>query len=149
MSIVPVPDSIRSFRDALGLALELSDEFAFAHAAVVLSPNRRCVAFKVFTAIVDNLSEVLSWLTHRFDGPLAPSVVLLISIRSVDGWSIYERDLSDFRFARATIAGYGGSLLDWIETDGELVRSYAYLVNPNTAWSVEAGAEGALDHLDW
>lgn len=149
MSIVPVPDSIRSFRDALGLALELGDEFAFAHAALVLSADRRCVDFEVFTSIVDNLSKVLSWLSDRFERRTDSSLVLLISIRSVDGWSIYEHDLSDFRFARATISGFGGHLLDWIETDGELVRSYAYVVNPNTAWSVEAGAEGAVDHLDW
>jgi len=149
MSIVPMPDSIHSFRDALGLALELSDEFAFAHAALVLSPDRRCVDFEIFTAIVDNLAELLGWLSSCFEQKVDAALVLLISVRSVDGWSIYERDLSNFRFARTTVSGYGGSLLDWIETDGELVRSYAYLVNPNTAWSVEAGAEGALDHLDW
>ena len=149
MSIVPVPDLIRSFRDALGLALELSDEFAFAHAALVLSPDRRCVDFEVFTSIVENLSEILGWLSCRFESHADSAFVLLISIRSVDGWSIYERDLSDFRFARATISGFGGHLVDWIETDGELVRSYAYLVNPNTAWSVEAAAEGAFDHLEF
>lgn len=149
MSIVPLPHSINSFRDALGLAFELSDEFAFAHAALVLGPDRRCIDFEIFTAIGDNLSEVLSWLSSRVETSLDPALVLLISVRSVDGWSIYEQDLSDFRFARSTISGYGGTLLDWIETDGELVRSYAYLVNPNTAWSVEAGAEGALEDLGW
>lgn len=148
MSIVPVPDSIGSFRDALGLALELSDEFAFAHAAVVLNPDRRCVDFGVFTSIVDNLSEVLSWLSSQFELRVDSAQVLLISVRSVDGWSIYERDLSNFRLARTTIAECGGLLIDWIETDGELVRSYAHVVNPNTAWSLEAEAEGALDHLD-
>lgn len=149
MSIVPLPHSIRSFRDALGLALELSDEFAFAHAVLVLSPDRQCVDFEIFTAVGDNLSEVLSWLSSRLERGLDTALVLLISIRSVDGWSIYEQDLDDFRFVRATIAGYGALLLDWIETDGELVRSYAYLVNPNTAWSLAAGAEGALDDLGW
>lgn len=149
MSIVPLPHSIHSFRDALGLALELSDEFAFAHAALVLTPDRRCVDFEVFTAIGDNLSEVLSWLSGRVERYVDSALVLLISIRSVDGCSIYEQDLSNFRLARTTISGYGGSLLDWIETDGELVRSYAYLVNPNTAWSMGAGAEGALDDLGW
>ncbi len=149
MSIVPVPESIMSFRDALGLALELSDEFAFAHAAVVLSPTRACVDFRVFTAIVDNPSEVLGWLSHRFHRYVSPALVLLISVRSVDGWSVYERDLTDFRFARNTIAELGGLLLDWIETDGDLVRSFAHLVNPNTAWSVEAAAEGAVEHLEW
>ncbi len=149
MSIVPVPDSIRSFRDALGLALELNDEFAFAHAAVVLSPDRRCVDFGVFTAVGHNLSATLGWLSCRFERSSDRALVLLISVRSIDGRSIYERDLSDFRFARATISEFGGSLLDWIETDGELVRSYAQLVNPNTAWSMQAAAEGTLDHLDF
>lgn len=149
MSIVPVPESICSFRDALGLALELSDEFAFAHAVVVLSPDRRCVDFRVFTAIVDNVSEVLGWVSYRLERRTTPALVMLISVRSVDGWSIYERDLSNFRLARKKISDLGATLIDWIETDGELVRSYAYIVNPNTAWSIEAGAEGAVDHLDW
>ena len=149
MSIVPVPESIRSFRDALGLALELSDEFAFAHAAVVLSCERRCLDLGVFTAIDDNLPELLGWLSERFQRQPQAETVLLISVRSVDAWLVYERDLGNYRFARATITEFGGRLLDWIETDGELVRSYAHLANPNTEWSIEAEAEGALDANRW
>ncbi len=148
MSIVPVPESICSFRDALGLALELSDEFAFAHTAVILSSDRRCIDFRVFTAVVDNLSDVLEWLATRPQDSADSPLVLLISVRSVDR-SIYEHDLSTFRLARTRVSALGAMLLDWIETDGELVRSYAHLVNPSTAWSIEAEAEGALDTLDW
>ena len=103
---------------------------------------------RVFTAVVDNLPEVLGWLSSRLQALAGKALVLLISVRSLDSWYVYERDLSDYRLARATISRYGATLVDWIETDGDLVRSYAYLVNPNTAWSVQAGAEGALDHLD-
>ncbi len=148
MSIVPVPQSITSFRDALGLALELSDEFAYAHAVVILAPDRRCVELQLFTGIVDNLGVMLGWLSSRLVRGYAPVPVLLISVRSVDGWSVYERDLNDFRFARATIGELGGELVDWLETDGELVRSFAHLVDPGSAWSTQARAEGALDDVD-
>ena len=149
MPIVPVPKSVVSFRDALGLVLELSDEFAFAQAVLVTDRANRCIDFMVFTEVGDGLATGLRWLSRRIAMYPCRSRVLLISVRSIDELCVAERDLADYRFAEHTIGALGAVLRDWIETDGEVVRSYAYLTNPNTTWSAEALAEGALDATEW
>lgn len=149
MAIVPVPFTISSFRDALGLAFELSDEFAFAQAAVLIDRQRRCVDFGVFTEVGQGLTPALGWLSRRVDHHRPSLRALFISVRSVNGLIVAEHDLAEFRFAVHTAAQMGVSVIDWLETDGELVRSYAYLTNPNTVWSMQAAAEGAVDCSDW
>lgn len=149
MPIVPVPSTVAEFRDALGLAFELSDEFAFAQAVVTTDHLHRCIDFAVFTEIGDGLAPTLNWLSDRIGHRPRPRRVLLISIRSIDGIIVAERDLAEFRFAQQAVDRLGARLIDWIETDGELVRSYAYLANPHTTWSAQARAEGALDVADW
>ena len=149
MSIVPLPDEILSFRDALGLAFELSDEFAFAYAVVVTDRRRRSIDFHIERRVGHNITSVLGWLSQRFAHYPAKPCVVLISVRSVDPLSVFESDLADYRFARWTVQRLGADLLDWIETDGELVRSYSYLVNPTTAWAAGAVAEGTIDGSDW
>ena len=149
MSIIPIPTTISSFRDALGIALELSDEFAFAQAAAVVDPSDRCVDFAVFTEVGDGLVPSLGWLSTRASGHPPLSRVVLYSVRSVDGLIIAEIDLAEYRFAAVTIGRMGANLVDWIETDGEMVRSYAYLTTPQTQWAMDAMAEGAVDCTDW
>jgi len=149
MSIIPIPNTISGFRDALGIALELSEEFAFAQAAAVVDPSHRCVDFAVFTDVGDGLVPSLAWLSTRAGGYSPNCSVVLFSVRSVDGLVIAEMDLAEYRFAAGTISRMGARLLDWIETDGEMVRSYAYLTTPQTRWAMDALSEGAIDCTDW
>ncbi|MDH3294171.1 MAG: hypothetical protein OER95_07605, partial [Acidimicrobiia bacterium] len=76
MPIVPVPSTIAEFRDALGLALELSEEFAFAQAVVTTDHLHRCTDFAVFTEIGDGLAPALSWLSGRVEHHPQPHRVL-------------------------------------------------------------------------
>lgn len=149
MSIVPIPSAVTSFRDALGIALELSEEFAYTQAVVVIDDAGRCIDFNLFGRIGQGLMTMLSWISSRSSAYPPGSGVVLISVRSVDGPIIWEQDIADYRFARQALQRVGVSVVDWIETDGELVRSYAYIVNPNTSWSIDAASEGAADCSDW
>ncbi len=149
MPIVPVPSTVSSFRDALGLALELSDEFAFAHAVLVTDHNGCCVDFGVLTRFGEGLIPVLGWLSDRVERQNNPRNVILFTARTLDWHVVAERDLAEYRFAATIVNRLGLHLVDWIETDGEIVRSYAYLANPNTGWANQAAAEGVVDVDEW
>ena len=75
---------------------------------------------------------MLRWLSDRVEGYHNPRNVILFTARTLDWQVVAERDLAEYRFAATIVNRLELDLVDWIETDGEIVRSYAYLANPNT-----------------
>lgn len=134
------PGPIRSFRDAIGAALELADDHPLASVAVLLEPDGERVDVAIARGLDASIEAVVAWAAAvdgwAGSGRLArrPLGVLLISIRSFDPDVIREADLRRFRQAGWTMARAGHRLVDWIETDGDLVRSYAHVTSPDRAW---------------
>ncbi len=158
MTIEP-PKSINSFRDAVGLALRVADEFAFANAVAVLDADGSCRSLAMTSGIGASAEPLLRWLTtddrvwlpakrppRRVDGtdPIersalgpVPASLLVVSVGELDPSVIRECDLERYRRAQRTAGRRGLRLLDWMATDGDAVRSYAYLVDPIGAWPAD------------
>lgn len=140
---------IRSFRDALGAALGLAADRDRAMAAVILDRAGRAVAETVVTdAETSSIEAILAWAVDRGGWRRPDRSVLVVSVRPVDPARIHEVDLGRFRLARWTLARAGLGLLDWIETDGDLARSYAHLAAPAEAWPDDPPDHRAQDRLN-
>jgi hypothetical protein len=131
----PLPPSINAFRDALGFAMALADEYAFTNAAVLLAGDGRPIDLAVADGIGGSIEPVVAWAAGSSWWTQPPRSSLVFSIRPYEPDLVRERDLRRYRHARWSLAQAGCDLLDWIETDGDLFRSYAYLISPAEAWS--------------
>ena len=131
---------IESFRDAVGFALELADRHAFIAAAVLLGSDGRPLDMATSNGLGAGIEPVVAWAAGIGDPPgrrrgtVRPRRALLVSVRSFDPETIREADLRRYREARWSFARTGCDLIDWIETDGDLFRSYAYVTCPAGAW---------------
>ncbi len=126
---------IATFRDALGFAMEFGTIHRWASAALVLDRNKRPSDIVVADGDAGALEAVISWASALTPGPGRPWLVLAVSARPMRPEVVAEADLRRYRQARWTLGLAGRDLIDWIETDGDLVRSYAYLTCPATAWA--------------
>lgn len=133
---------VNTFRDALGVAMALADDYAFANAAVLIEPDGQVHDIGVVDGVGTTIDEVIGWICHALEraaaapvhGPGPVAGVLVISVRPFEADIVREADLFRFRAASWSVARAGASLLDWIETDGDLFRSYAYTTCPAAAW---------------
>lgn len=139
------PATVSCFRDAVGLALQLSEDYAYAQVAVLLDENGIQLDRRVFDAVGVGLMPVLAWCLSTAAGLGRPVDVLLLTARSIEPSVVREQDLAHYRRAERTLTGANLGLLDWIETDGELVRSFAYLVHPDTAWITDPADHRRVD----
>lgn len=140
----PIP-ALRSFRDAIGFALELADRYAFVAAAVLLGPNGQPIDLAVAEGLGSSIEPVVAWAAGIDGWGAVPRRSLLISVRPFDPEVIREADLRRYRQARWSLAGAGCHLVDWIETDGDLVRSYAYVTCPAEAWAADPPDHRLID----
>ena len=136
MSIAPQPVSITSFRDALGLAMALADEYAFASAAALVDRPGNMVDLAIAEGIGTTIEPLTRWIASSGHSPGAdgPVAAVLLSVRPYEVDLVREEDLRLYRHAVWTVATAGLHLLDWIETDGDLFRSYANVTCPARAW---------------
>lgn len=159
MSILPPGLTVRTCRDAIGVALALADEFAHLHAGLLLDPNGRVAAIRLHTLGASRRStsphagfdHVLRWVVrqpHRWPADRGhrnedqPNIeadrgsVLLVSVGALDlGVGLpnaAHRQLFLKAQHAAELSGY--QLLDIIETDGDYVRSFAYLFDSESSW---------------
>lgn len=129
-----VEPTITCYRDAVGLALELADRHAFASAIALLDANGRRIDLAVARGLGPSLEPVVAWARGRAGWSGSPTGALAVSVQPLAPGVIREVDLHRFRQANWSLAAAGCRLVDWIETDGDVVRSYAYLTCPAAAW---------------
>lgn len=141
----PAPTAIGSFRDAVGFAMELADHHAFATAALLLGPGHRPIDLAVVGGLGGSIETVVAWAAGacRLTGPRR--TVLVVSVRAVDPDVVAEADIRRYRHADWSLTRAGGQLIDWIETDGDVYRSYAYLIHPARAWAHDPPADRFAD----
>lgn len=129
------PVKISTFRDALGLAMLLADEYAFLRAAALLHQDgtvQELLTVDGFGSSIGSLVGQVCIRLHRPPGGI--SSVVLLTIGPMEDGIIRESDLGQFRRARWAVSASGADLVDWIETDGDLARSYASITCPALAW---------------
>ncbi len=141
---------IESFRDAVGFAMELADRHAFVVAAALLGPDGRPVDVATLStaavgSIEPEIEPVVAWAAGHDGWRCQPRRTLLVSVRPFDPEIVREVDLRRYRQARWALAHSGCDLIDWIETDGDLFRSYAYLTCPAEAWSDDPPTHRLVD----
>lgn len=142
--------AVLTFRDALGLAMELADEYAFVNAAALIGRNGQLEDLIIAEGIGRTIEPVVGWLATTAERRLpswrcGTTDVVLITVRPFDVEVIREDDLWAYRRAGWAIAAAGANLIDWIETDGDLFRSYAYVTCPERAWSGDPPADRLSD----
>lgn len=130
-----LPPDLRlvTFRDALGLAMWLADRHVRLNAIVLIDQNRRPIA-----VVCTDGDGVL--------GCPAAANTLLITVGPMNVDVIHEADLARYRRWGWTMAEVGAPLIDWIETDGDEFRSFAYATCPASAWPDDPPPER---HEDW
>ncbi|MEM9653082.1 MAG: hypothetical protein AAGA65_13360 [Actinomycetota bacterium] len=166
---------IVTFRDALGLAMRLADDYAHHRAAALLDGDGNLTELVTVDgfrpsigALVERVCAHLGavdetqdrrWPVHRPNEPKqveqmhlehkhsehdhrepehvghAVRGVVLFTVGPVEPDLIREADLRLFRQAGWILGVAGADLLDWIETDGDVVRSYASVTCPALAWA--------------
>lgn len=149
----PITGILSGFRDGLGLAMRLADEYACIGAAVLLDRSGNILDVITADGIGRPVGPLIGRVCAALDRPerqprpcaedlsdlsdsatAAVSTVVLLTVRPFDADVIREADLRLFRRARWAIGVAGAELRDWIETDGDLFRSYAYITCPALAW---------------
>ncbi len=146
--------SILTFRDALGMAMELAYEYAFVNAEAILDQHHRLHDLIVAEGIGRTIEPVVGWLTDavglRFTDQRLGSVgVVLVTVRPFDVDVVREQDLFQYRRAGWAIAQRGAHLIDWLETDGDCCRSYAYVTCPARAWESDPPGHRLSDGRTW
>ena len=144
------PVAVPTFRDALGLAMQLADEYAFVNAAALVGGDAQVLDLAVAEGIGRSVGPLVDWLVASPAWP-SPALraratgVLLVTVRPFEAEVVREADLRCYRRCRWSLAMAGNPLLDWIETDGDLVRSYAYTTCPAEAWPGDPPAQRPCD----
>ena len=149
-----MPNRSSPFVTRSGLAMELADEYAFVNAAAILDRDRRLHDLIVAEGIGRTIEPVVGWLTDavglRFTDQRLGSVgVVLVTVRPFDVDVVREEDLHLYRRAGWAIAERGAHLIDWIETDGDCFRSYAYVTCPARAWEYDPPGHRLSDGRTW
>jgi hypothetical protein len=148
-----------TFRQATGIALELADQHRAATIGLVvgLDPwpgSRSATPGAAEEAMLPTLCSLLerarapadqaARTDPADDGPAGGC--LLITIER-DRPLLPPVDIGLFRWATATFGSSGWRLHDWIHTDGDLVRSAAYAVDPRRAWPDDPPHERLIDQI--
>ncbi len=129
--------------------MALADEYAFANGLALIDGHGGLIDLAIVEGIGQTVEPLVRWLAsgkpepneqssrgpgRQNHGGAAAMSALLLSVRPYEADLVREEDLRLYRNGGWAISAAGLHLIDWIETDGDLFRSYAYLMCPATAW---------------
>jgi hypothetical protein len=133
--------AIRGFVDAVAEAMAIRQRFRRGHAAAVLDDAGTLLDLTVFTAHDHSMHDALDWASCMvLDDDRATRLVLLSAV-TTSVRQPCEADLGVLRRARAAFGDRGVTVIDWIQTDGEDIRSLAFTLGID-AWDPPAAATG-------
>jgi hypothetical protein len=120
----PYQLTIDTFTTAVGAAFGLRDRFTHGHGAAVLDGRGRVLDLTVFAADHHSVDTALGWAdcAVRNDARARRIVIISAVTDSVAG-ELRGADLDALRRARQTFASLGVAVVDWLQCDGENVRS--------------------------
>ena len=133
--------AIRGFVDAIAEAMAIQQRFGRGHAAAVLDDAGTLLDLTVFTAREHSMHDALDWASCMvLDDDRATRLVLLSAV-TTSVREPREADLDVLRRARVLFGDRGVTVVDWIQTDGEDIRSLAFTLGID-AWDPPAAARG-------
>jgi hypothetical protein len=129
--------AIRGFADAIAEALAIQQRFERGHAAAILDDAGTLLDLTVFTARNHTMHDALDWAGCIVRGDERATRIVLLSAVTVSVRQPCEADLDVLRHARAHFGERGVTVVDWIQTDGEDIRSLAFTLGIDT-WNSAA-----------
>jgi len=129
--------AIRGFADAIAEALAIQQRFRRGHAAAVLDQTGTLLDLTVFTAADHSMDDALDWAGCMVLNDERATRLVLLSAVTTSVRQPCEADLDALRRARARFGEHGVSVVDWIQTDGEDIRSLAFTMGID-AWDPAA-----------
>jgi hypothetical protein len=124
--------AIRGFADAIAEALAIQQRFRRGHAAAVLDDAGTLLDLTVFTARDHSMHDALDWAACVVLNDERARRLVLLSAVTTSVRQPYEADLEGLRRARAQFGERGVTVVDWIQTDGEDIRSLAFTMGMDT-----------------
>lgn len=129
---------ITSFTDAIAIAFGVRRRFTHAHTAAMLDHRGQVLDLTVFSRPDNSIETALGWA-----GCFAASdssVRRMVLLSAVDNGVAYESRQSEvevLRLARARFADLGVLVVDWLQCDGNVVRSID-LASDGEGWRLAA-----------
>ena len=126
--------AIRGFADAAATVLDLHEEFGFCHTAACLDDDGNVLDLTVFTdPHTHSIESALDWAFCLTVNDDRFTRLVAFSTGSEPVIEPSEGDLAVFRLMRTAFGRHGVEVLDWIQCDGDNVRSLAFTERPD-AW---------------
>ena len=129
--------AIRGFADAIAEALAIQQRFGRGHAAAVLDARGTLLDLTVFTAPDHTMHDALDWAACTVLNDERATRMVLLSAVTTSVRPACEADLDVLRRARARFGERGVTIVDWIQTDGDDIRSLAFTIGID-AWGSAA-----------
>jgi hypothetical protein len=129
--------AIRGFADAIAEALAIQQRFRRGHAVAVLDHTGTLLDLTVFTARDHSMHDALDWAGCMVLNDERATRLVLLSAVATSVRQPCEADFDVLRRARARFGEHGVTVVDWIQTDGEDIRSLAFTMGID-AWDPAA-----------
>jgi len=129
--------AIRGFVDAVAEAMAIQQRFRRGHAAAVLDDAGTLLDLTVFTARDHSMHDALDWASCMVLNDDRATRLVLLSAVTTTVRQPCEADLDALRRARTLFGDRGVTVVDWIQTDGEDIRSLAFTLGID-AWDSAA-----------
>ena len=123
---------VRGFGDAVAVLMRLHDDFGYAHAVALLSEWGHVLELVALADATYTIDTAMGWALCRVLD--LPGVRRVVFFSAGDGGAstVRERDVRKAEVLRSTLAESGFEVLDWLFSDGELMRSMAYTAGWDT-----------------
>lgn len=132
---------IRTFADAITVAIRIRARFRRAHAVAALDDDGRVRDLTAFTARRHTIDTALDWAACVALNDAQVSRLLLVSVRRESVEPVSECDLDTYRRAKTCFGADGVTVIDWIQYDGRRFRSLAFTLGGADARAWDDGAD--------
>lgn len=132
--------SIAGLWDACSVASGLRERFRRGHAAVMLAEDGRVLDLTMFVGRRYGPLRVLGWARDVIVNDPRVTHVVLLSVYPKARWKFSREDADMFVRTREVFADHGVGLLDWIQTDGDVMRVLSVVAGVETWTRVVARA---------
>lgn len=129
---------ITSFTDAIAMAFGVRRRFVHAHTAAMLDAFGRVVDLTVFSRSDSSVDTALGWAGCFAANELSVRrMVVLSAVGESVAHEPREADIDVLRHARTRFAELGVLVVDWLQCDGNVVRSID-LASDGEGWRLAA-----------
>ena len=136
---MPTDLEITSFTDAIAAAFGVRGRFKFGHGVALLGSAGQVLDITMFTdKRLHTIDTALNWaacLVGEFEE--CERLVLFTAYKSGVAGELREADVELLRAARSRFAEHGVLVVDWLQCDGNVVRSID-LASDGEGWRLAA-----------